>query len=171
MEKKQLLKNKRGTAQDVLFVTIFLASLGIGFLIFHYVVNIAVDSMLTNTEINGSVSSVTALTATKQLSERLDYVVFGSFIAYNLGLIITSWFVAGYPIFIFAYFIIVVLSVIVAKILSEVWQFIVTTALSSSIASFPLTDSIMGHLPIYIAVVGMVGMVISFAKPYFGSGS
>jgi hypothetical protein len=93
------------------------------------------------------------------------------FIALSLALLITGWFVGGNPLFMFVYFIVVVLATVAAGVLAWFWeQFSQASVLAASLASFPITDHLVSNLHIYIAVLGVVGMVVMFAKPSFSEG-
>lgn len=164
------MKDKKGSARDVLLIGVLLFSLAVAAVISHYTMNTFADTMLNITEINESNATAVVLTATKEATDRLDYVVFGFFIALTLALLITSYFMAGNVIFMFIYFIVIVIGVILSAIMSNVWEDIGTlSVLGTTITtSFPIANHIMAQLPIYIAVIGIIGMVIMFAKPTIG---
>jgi hypothetical protein len=41
---------------------------------------------------------------------------------------------------------------------------------ASSLAAVPITNHVLSYLPYYIAVVGMIGCIVLFAKPGFRAG-
>ena len=93
--------------------------------------------------------------------------MFGFFIALVLGLLITSWLIGANPLFMFVYFIIVTIGTLVSTILSNVWESITTDAnLVGTLGVFPLTNHLLTNLPLYVAVVGVIGIIIMYAKPY-----
>jgi hypothetical protein len=101
----------------------------------------------------------------------LDYVIFGLFIGLVLALLITAWFIGGNPVFMFLYFIFVVLAVVMSAILSNVWEsYSGNSVFGLTIASFPITNNLLSYLPLYIGIVGFIGVVAMFAKPYLGGG-
>ena len=155
-------------ANDVIMIGVFVFMFAIGFFILFNISGTMIGSMMGISAINQSEAAVEALQGTQRMTGRLDYVVFALFIGLTLGLIITSWFVAGNPIFMVLYFFVVVMGVIFSSVFSNIWE---TTAGASvfgtTIASFPITNNLMGNLPIYLAVVGFVGIIVMFAKPYF----
>jgi len=151
---------------DVVYVACILGVLGIAFLASHYVINKAADQMLATPAINESASAVTSITATKTMTGRMDYVVFGFFIASCLGIIITGWFIGGSPIFTFIYFLVLIVAVILSTIVSNVYEDIsMTSVLSLSTSAFPITNHLLAYLPIYVAIIGFIGIVIMYAKP------
>jgi hypothetical protein len=159
-------------ASDVIMIAVVLFIFAIGFFVMHYAVNTTINSMLNIPEINSSNATATALQGAKALTNRMDYVIFGLFIALLLSLLITSWFISGYPIFMFIYFIVTVLAVVFSTILSNVWETVSTdiTTFSTTVNSFPITNHLLNNLPIYIAIAGFVGIVVMFAKPYTQAG-
>ena len=156
-------------ARDVVLIGALVFTFAIGFFIIHFVMNTTVDSMISIGEINESDAAVSQFEGIKDMTDRLDYVVFGLFIGLVLALIITGWFVGGNPIFMFIYFIVVVIGTVVSFVLANVWETVSNSAqFGTTILSFPLSNNLMLNLPIYMAVVGFVGIVVMFAKPYFG---
>lgn len=152
--------------RDVLFIAVLLFAFGVGFFVLHFAMNTVVDELLLEPAINGTQETVDSFNSVKVVVNRLDYLLFMLFIGLVLALIISSWFIAGNIIFMFVYFIVIVLSVIISTVLSNVWETMhVLPQFGVTIASFPLTNNLLTYLPIYISVVGFVGIVTMFAKP------
>lgn len=153
-------------ADDVVKIMVVVFALGLAFLATHFMINESVDRMLNVSAFNESAGSKAALEDTQGLMERLDWVVFAIFMGLVLGLMITSWLVAGNPIFMFFYFLVLVIVVVVSAPVSNVWETVSSTGvLAASASSFPVTNHLLGNLPWYVAVVGFVGVVVMFAKP------
>jgi len=111
-------------------------------------------------------NSQAQFTAMKNTSYKYDWIFFGFFIGLVLSLIITSWFVAGNPIFIVLYFLGIFMFDIVAIIFANIWEGLSSyPVFASYLAHLPITNFIMLRLPIFIAVVGFLGVVVMFAKP------
>lgn len=152
--------------RDVLWIAVFMFALAIGLFAIHFMLNQAVDKMLEIEQINESSKTVTAFGNVKSLTNKLDYFIFGVFIALILGLIVTSWFIAGHPIYMFAYFLVVVISVVISTVLANSWETISQSSIfGNTVVSFTLTNNLMMNLPLYIAVIGFIGIVLMFAKP------
>ena len=162
---------KKGSARDVLFIAVIIFGLAVSFFVIHYMMGETVERLLEIEEINQSAGAVTSFEGITTMTSRLDYVVFGVFMALVLGLIITSWFIGGNAIFMFIYFIIIVITVVISTVLANVWEditqgVIATTVFgTTTITAFPLANNIMLYLPIYISVIGFIGIVVMFAKP------
>lgn len=144
-----------------------LFTLGIGFFVMHYMFNTTIDKMLTISQINQTNQTVQSLQGSQKVLDRLDYIIFVVFIGMALSLIIMSWFVGGNPILSFIYFIVIVIGVAFSTVLSNVWESISQSSIfGNTIASFTITNNIMLRLPLYMSIVGLIGLIVMFAKPY-----
>lgn len=158
-------------ARDVIMIGVLLFALALGFFVIHFTVNTALDAMIDNPQINESSAAVSALQETKDLTNRLDYILFVVFIGMTLALIITGWFIGGHAIFMFVYFVFVVLAVVFATFFANIWDtFSQASVFGLTIAAFPLTSHILSNMPIYMAIIGGIGILVMFAKPYFFGG-
>ena len=162
--------NKKASARDVVLVGVLTFALGMGLFILFYISSSMVDQMVGMTEINQSESAVAALEGIDNVTSRFDYVVFGVFIGLILALIITGWFIGGIPIFMFIYFIVIVIGVVLSTMLANTWSDITGASIfGSTVTNFPITNNILSNLPYYMAVIGFIGIVVMFAKPYVES--
>lgn len=116
--------------------------------------------------VNSSQPAVDAFNSSITQADKLDRWVLYIFLGMVLALIITSWFVAGRPVFGFLYMIVIIIGVGLSAILSNVWE--TTTIMArfgAAVGSFPITNHLLSYLPIYTLAVGFIGMVVMFAKP------
>lgn len=161
-------EKKRGSIQDIGLAMVFLFVAAILFLTVKYSYTQFVDTATENTQINSSAAAVEVLDKTKDLTNRFDYVVFVLLVGFVLAVIITGWLVGGNPLFSFIYFIALVILVAVSSVLSFVWEKVSTKAIFiDTVAELPITDLIMSNFPVYITILGFVGMLVLFAKPSF----
>jgi hypothetical protein len=145
--------------------------LAIAFFITYGVINTFSDRVVNTTAVNSSEAAVQAFGEVKDLTSRFDYVVFFAFIALAIGLLITGWLVGGHPLFMVVYFIVVVLGVVMSAILSNVWESVSQASVFlGDVVAFPLTNYLMMNLPVFGAVLGGLGMIVMFAKPFFMGG-
>lgn len=162
---------KKGTARDIVFIMIILFIFAIGFFVVHSVMNTMTDQMMNMSVFNESNATMNVLQGGKDVANRMDYVVLGLFVGLVLGLIITSWFVGGIPIFMFVYFLVVVITVVASTVLSNIWESVSGASIfGTTINSFTITNHLMVNLPIYMGVVGFIGLVVMFAKPAIQKG-
>ena len=154
-------------ARDVLMIGVLLFSFAIGFFVINFMMGNVVDSMTNISALNETEGFVSSMEGITKVTGRLDYVIFGLFIGLILSLLITGYFIGGNPIYMFIYFIVVTITVVISTFLANVWEQVSETAVFGTIiAAFPLTNNIMRNLPIYMAVIGFIGLVAMFAKPY-----
>lgn len=155
--------------RDVILVGIIMFTVGIIFFVINFTSNTIIDKVMEIPTINESAPTVAVFAGVdEKVNDRMDYMVFGLFLALTLGIIITGWFVGGVAIFAIIYIIVIVLAVVFATVLSYVWQQVTPASVfGTTIAAFPLTNHILSWLPYYIAVIGFIGVVVMFAKPYF----
>ena len=163
--------DKKGSVRDVLLIGILIFVFGIGFFIIFFMSNTVITAMLSMPAINSSAATVAALQGSQNVTHQMDYVIFGLFIGLILALLISGWFIGANPIFMVIYFLVIVMAVIFGSMMSNVWE---TTTQSSifgtTINSFPITNNLLTNLPIYIAIIGFLGMIVMFAKPYLSGG-
>ncbi len=125
-----------------------------------------VDQATNITSFNSSLDAVEALDATADLTDRFDYVVFVLLVGLSLAIIITGYLVPAHPIFAFIYFIALVILVAVSAIFSFAWETFSTKAIFvSTVDQLPIIDLIMTNFPVYITIIGFIGMMVMFAKP------
>lgn len=160
--------DKKGSARDVVLISVVIFALGIALFILYFMMDTTVDNMLNVTAINSSAPTVEVLNSFTPTFDRFDYIVFGVFVGLLFSLLITSWFIGGNPVFMFVYFIVIVVSISVSVILANTWDSIISTGIfgATTIDAFPLTKHLLENLPYYNAIVGMLGLITMFAKPY-----
>jgi len=160
------------SAEDIVLVGALVFMLGLAFFASHFVINTMYDNMLNNTVLNQTAEVRQVLNAGKTISNQMDYVTFAVFIGLVLGIVITAWFIGGNTLFTVFYFFVWIIAVFLSAIFSNTWQTVSQASIfGGTIASFPITNNILTNLPIYITVVGFLGIIAMFAKPYFaGSG-
>ena len=175
------MKNKKGNARDVILIVVLLFCFGIGFFIINYVGDTMKTALINNEAwnsslVDGSNASQILETHVDTVNSRMDYLYLGVFLGLTLALIITAWFVGGHPIFMAVYFLFVVIAVVLAVVFANVWDDLTNKIspayynFSSTIDDFRITNNILAHLPMYIAIIGIVGIIVMFAKPGGGEG-
>lgn len=158
-------------AKDVILTGILVFIFAIGFFVVFFMSNVVTTRMMGIAAINQSQAAVEALQGSQAVAQKMDYVVFGLFIGLVLAMIITSWYVGANPIFMFIYFLVIVLGVTFSTMLSNVWETITQSSIfGTTINYFPISNNLLTNLPLYTAVIGFLGLVVMFAKPYFSGG-
>ena len=154
--------------RDIILLGVVVVTLGLAFFVSYGTFNDSLDELLSTEAINDSQSTVDAFESTKELTNRFDYVVFGVFIALAFALLISGWIVGGYPIAMFIYLLIIIIATIISGVFGYMWEQVSQASVfGASLAAFPLTNHLISNLTIYTAVLGVVGAIVMFAKPYF----
>lgn len=152
----------------MIFIGVVVITLGLALFVGHFVMNLTVDSLIAS-PLNTSSDSVGVFNAAKDMTNRFDYASLVVFLSLSIALIITSWLVGGNPLFMVLYFILIIIFVGVSFMLTNIWDYFVNLpAWGTTIVYFPITNNLLLKLPIYSTVIGLIGVVTMFAKPYFG---
>lgn len=163
--------NKRGSARDVMFAGVIIFIIALGFFALNFAFNTLFDGLI-NSPLNESSQGATAMQQTLDILNKMDYLVIGLFFALSIGVFITGWFIGGQPIFMIIYFLIVSVITLVCGIFANIWVTISSASVwATTLARFPMTNHLLTNLHIYIAVVGVIGMIVMFAKPYMSQES
>lgn len=156
-------------ARDVVLIGVLVFALAVISFVVYFIANRATDQMLSMPAINQSASTVEVLKTVETNSNRLDGFIFAVFLGLSLSLILTGYFIGGHPIFMIFYFIVIVAAVFASMILANTWESTTNASIfGSTITHFPLTNHVVLNLPMYIVIVGMLGMIAMFAKPDAG---
>jgi len=157
---------KKANIQDVALAMIILFVMAITILTVKYTYVRFVDEATALPSFNSSLAAVEVLDATAELTDRFDYVGFVLFIGLTLAIIITGYLVGGHPIFVFIYFIALTILVAVSSVFSFAWEQITDKAIfTDTVAKLPIIDLLITNFPVYIVIVGFIGMMVMFAKP------
>jgi len=152
--------------RDILMVAVLIFAFAIGFFVIHFAMTQTVDQIITNPVINQSNQSVEMFSSIKSGVDRLDYVIFGIFVAFVLVIILISWFMAGNGIFMFIYILVSLIATFLSIIISSVWEDVSQASVfGTTVTYFPITNNILSNLAIYVAVLALIGLVIQFGKP------
>lgn len=153
------------SVRDILVIAVLLLVIGIAITAVVYTSHIIIDQFRTvdvfinNTEVSN------VLDAGDTAIDSSDYIYFVSFLAFFIAICVTGYFAATHPVFSVIYFIIVVIFVFVSVILQFVWDNLSTSPMFvSTLPNLPLTNFILTHLAYFVAVFGLVGILLMFAK-------
>ena len=155
------------SVRDVILMGLVLFIFGTFFFIVNFVTKTMVTELVSIPIINNTEVAREAFTDLNSTVDRLDYLLFGLFIGITLGIIVSGWYVSGNPLYMFLYFLVLVIGVIFSMGLANVWYSAIAenVIFGTTISSFPITNHLMTYLPIYTAIIGMLGTVVMFAKP------
>ena len=165
------MKNKRGDFTGVLFLVVMIAAFAIFLLIVGYITPVISDNLISQIGISEEINNsflASSNTAHNTLPT-LWFIMFGGLL---IALIITAYFIPSHPVFIIPYFILLGVVFLVSIALSNAYEALYTNATFTTAAQEQtIIYFIMSNLPLVSLIVGVLIMVISFAKPSFSGGS
>ncbi len=164
--------NNRGNIEGSLLMIVSIAAFAIFILIVGYIGNTVATEMKdqvnsTNEDVNAAFDrSIT--TSTTTLST-LWYIVFAGLL---LGVFVTAWFMRELPILIPIYLIMLVCAIIIGAAMSNAYEALTDVAtLSTASAQQQGVAFFMFNLPYVALVIGLIALVLAFAKPDSVGGS
>lgn len=162
--------NKKASVQDVGWAMIFFFVAVILFLVATYAFTTYTNKAKTITSINSSAVTMSAMDDAVKNTERFDYVSVAILFGWTLAIIISGWLVAGNQLFMWLYFLFLAVIILVSAVFSYVWSkvYSVTSFTSLIDAQFPIANHILSNFPVYMTVIGFIGLVVMFAKPQGG---
>lgn len=167
-----MIKGKKGaSAQDLIVISGVLLSLGIFLFIVMFAAKSVINQLVDIPAVNTSTQAMETWESVSTTTNRFDQLFLGVFIAFFIIVIIVGWLIGGEPLFMVIYFLANILAVIASMILSNVWYNMTQASVFGiTIDSLPITDHILQHLPIYITIMGITGIVVMFSKPFIKRG-
>lgn len=156
------------SARDVALAMVLVFAFGILFFIVNFATKSITSRIVQIPVINqSSPAAVKAFGDMDKSLDRLDYMSLGIFIGLVFAIIITGYYVGGQPLFIFFYFIVTGIATFVAMGLANFWYDLSNSSVfGTTLNSFPITNHLLTNLPLYTIGLGILGMVVMFAKPY-----
>ena len=157
--------NKRGDLTGVIYLIVMIAAFAIFLLIVGYIVPQITDPLMekigTTEAINNSLS--TSSNITEHTLPTIWLVVFGGLI---LGLFITSFFIRTHPIFVPVFVILLIIAIAISVPLSNAYQSLSEDAILSTASSQQqMIYFVIAHLPFFTFIIGLLSLLITFAKP------
>lgn len=159
------------SASDIIYIAVSFAAIAMILFGVYYCTDAVFDKIKTLTLFSGNPTATAVFDATTGFLNKLDYGLLMLFLGLALALIVSGYLVGGEPIFMIIYIFIVVLGVMFSMIMSNIWEeFTTAAAFGTTISAFPITNHLLTHFPYYTAVIGIIGIIVMYAKPYFSSG-
>lgn len=156
--------NKRGDLQSILIITIILFGMAT-FAILSFGVFGEVFTELSGLEEMPQESVDAMDTINEKGGGWIDYFIFFTFIAFMLGLIISSIFIPSHPAMMMIVLIGFVVVIFLASIFGDIFQDIFYDELLVNYTSeFPLTSLLFDNLAVILFIVGIITFLILFGK-------
>lgn len=167
---RKILETK-GDATDILFFGIIIFFLAVSFTVVLFV-NDLLSNVVRNTVLNQSQASDDILRSFDNINSTVTQRGFVLMFALLIvGLMISGFLVRVHPIFIFIYIFTLVMAVIDAVYLTNLYQAIIENSQFASISeNYTMITYIMQNAVKIIIAVGLLSMLITFAKLVGGGG-
>lgn len=157
--------NRKGDATDIIFFGIIIFFLAVSFIVVIYV-NTLLSDVISTTVLNESAAAPTILAAFTNINETVTqrgYVLM--FAILIIGQLVSAFLVRVHPIFIFIYLFTLIMSIINAVFLSNLYQAIIENAQFAALASnYSMITYIMQNAIKILIAVGSLAMIITFSK-------
>ncbi len=161
-----LSKNKRGDFTGILYLIIMIAATAFFLLIAGYI-STTISTELKDTigsdvpEVNQSFEAT--INVAQGTLSAIWYIVFGGLL---LALLVTSWYMPTHPVMVPIFIILLVIAVIIGVAMSNAYeQFYAVPQLSDTADTQGSINFMMSNLPYIALVVGVIGLIVTFAKP------
>jgi len=163
---RSLISKKKSDLSGVIYLVASIAAFAIFLLILGYIgVTIAQEVKTqinsTNDDINNAFN--TTINVSSVTLPALWYILFAGLL---LGLFITSWFMNTHPIFIPIFIVLLAVAVIVGIAMSNAYEELsAVSTFSTAYSQQGAIGFLMGNLPYVALIVGLISLLITFAKP------
>ena len=159
-----IIKNKRGDYTGLLFLIVNIAAFAIFLLIIGYIAPQISDNLATQigttTTVNNSLNVVRSIS--ENTLPTIWLMMFGGLI---LGLFATSYFIKTHPIFVPIFGLLLIVAIMVAVPLSNAYEALAENVILDDAAAHQvLIVFIMVNLPLITLILGLITLVITFAK-------
>jgi len=163
------MKNKRGDLQSMIIIVLIMFGMAV-FAIASFGVFGDVFTELSALEEMPNESVEAMDTINEKGDGWLDYFIFFTFIAFMLGLIISSIFIPSHPAMMMIVLIGFVVVIFLSTIFSDVFQeLFYGEVLAGYTANFPLTSLLFDNLPVILFIVGVITFIILYGKQRGGN--
>lgn len=157
--------NRKGDATDIIFFGVIIFFLAVAFVVVIFV-NTKLSEVVSGTVLNQSAAAPAILEGFNNINQTVTqrgYVLI--FAILIIGQLISAFLVRVHPVFIFVYLFTLVMSILNAVYLSNLYQAIIENAQFAAIASnYPMITYIMQHAIKILVAVGSLGMIVTFSK-------
>lgn len=164
MGKINLFKTKKGSIQDLFFLTVMLLLLVIGVIIVYHVFGMIYTAMLGT----GTFDPTAMLGLNNFLTMVRDYDLFFVllYMGSGLGTVISAFAIRSHPIFFIGFFLIQVIFLAVTPTIQTIYQdFSASPDLNASVAQFGNTTILMNYLPLLSLFLSIIIAIAMFALP------
>jgi hypothetical protein len=157
--------NRKASIVDVAFLIVLAIAFSV-FLIITGYIYVTISDEIERSVVGTDPNSLQALSTVQALVYQFDYLFLIIFIGFSLTVFITSYQIDTKPIFIPFYILSLAILVIIAAVGQYIWEQIAAVPeFMAQVAEKTMTSYIMNHLILTSIGVGVLSMILIFAKP------
>lgn len=160
------------SVRDIIIVTAILFAVAIAIFIVVKIGHNVNTELLKVDAFNNTATAKAVIQKADTSLNYSDYLYLAAFIAFFISIVIFGWFIDGSTIMAPIYFFLVILFTFFGVIFQEVWKdFVLKPEMVSTAAVLPITNFIVSHLGYFVAVFGLIGIIMMYAKPQATGGT
>lgn len=165
MERRSLLKDKKGDATDPMIIVIIVAFLAISFIVTIFV-NTKIKSIITETQLSNSTASPAIISALDNVNNNVVQRGFITIIAILiLFTMFSAFMVRQHPAFIFLNILLLGVTIFVSVFISNTYAALEdNVTLAPILAQQGMITYVMKHLVKFVLGIGAINMIILFSK-------
>lgn len=151
--------------KDIVIVIALVFTISVATMLSHTVLSSIKANVTTNATTGAAVINTTPMTKGLEGLQVINIGIIIIFIGAAISIIAWAYFVNAHPLFWVGGFIMLMVVIIVAAQLSNVWDTIYNNpALAGSSGSFSTMSGLLGNLPVWVLFLGAILAVVLFGK-------
>jgi len=159
------MKNKKGDFTGLIYLIVSISAFAIFLLIVGYIVPEIATPMKEQIGISSAIND-SFDSSTNIAHNTLPSIWLIVFVVLCLGLFITSFLVQTHPVFVPVFIFLLILAVVVSVPLSNAYESLTESATLSSASAYQSAIKFtMTNLPVVTFIMGLLVLIITFAKP------
>ena len=161
-KRNNIKKDKRASAQDIIYIIVVLFALGLGLLVYFTIgskFNEKIQTMNEVPELSKNASAKTIGYYTSTVDKAVPFIL----VMMCIIMIVMSMMVSIHPAFVVLFFIVWITGVVLSVILSDAYEMISTTEMLTNYSTqLTMTNFTIKLLPWITGVMGMILMAVMY---------
>ena len=154
---------KKGNAADIFVISVIFLVLAI-FIITLFYIQDGIRDQMGEAGVISTENFAIIDDATNNFSGLWDGIFVFVFVGLVIATIIGAALVRVYPAIFFISLFLLAIAISLSAVFSNVFEEYTTGAFSNAASEFPMISHIMGNWPIYITVIGILILIVLYAK-------
>ena len=164
------MNGKRGDFTGIVFLVVMISAFAIFLLIVGYVTPIISTQLQSQIGISDEINNsfIASTNVAQNTLPTVWLVMFGGLL---IALMITAYFIPSHPVFAIPFIILLGINFLISIALSNAYQTLIADPTFASTSGYQnMIVVMMTNLPLVSLVIGIIILVLSFAKPSFTEG-